>query len=372
MIDMAKKLPVLYHKGKNGAIHQWTVWSEGNTIYTEHGQVDGKMQIASKVAAAKNVGRANATTAEEQAIKEAVAMHKFKLDRKYSLTPDKAQEELLLPMLAHSYFKRKPSQIEWPMYVQPKYDGFRCMAEHNGEEVILYSRSGKIFDLPHISNELLRTMTPGSIVDGELYFHDTSFQTISSWIKREQPERQRIEYHLYDMPANGINESATFHERYNQLVDFFNNNLDLDERIKLCPTSEVNNEEELLEQHQKWAGELGFEGVMGRHHKGLYLFGYRSYDLLKVKDFDDDEFPIVGHTNGIGKFETCVIWICKMPDGKEFKAVPKGTFGEREEYLRTAEQYYGKLLTVTYQGFTDKGVPRFSVGKGFRPEEDLP
>lgn len=85
--DNRDELPPLYHQAKSGKIHVWRVWTEGDTIVTEHGQVDGEKLTARKRATPKNVGRSNETTAEEQARLEAKSMWQKKRDHKYHLTP---------------------------------------------------------------------------------------------------------------------------------------------------------------------------------------------------------------------------------------------------------------------------------------------
>ena len=109
IIDM--KLPTLYHLGKNKSLYSWNCWVEGPTIFSDTGQVNGQRITSSKEVTEKNVGRANATTLEQQAIKEAQAMHKHKLDRKYSLTPEAAKEEEIAPMLAQKYQERKNKNV---------------------------------------------------------------------------------------------------------------------------------------------------------------------------------------------------------------------------------------------------------------------
>ena len=89
----------LYHQTKNGTMHQWTIWTEGADIVTEYGQIDGKMQVARKTAIGKNIGKSNETTPEEQAVLEATAMHKNRLDRKYRRTIEEAEKEVFLPTL---------------------------------------------------------------------------------------------------------------------------------------------------------------------------------------------------------------------------------------------------------------------------------
>ena len=132
--------PMLYHKGKNGELRQWKIWTEGDEIVSEYGQVGGQMQIARKTAEPKNLGRSNETTPEEQAMLEAKAMWVYKLERKYSETPEGAQEQLPLPMLAHKFTGTKKKKFSYPGWVQPKLDGVRCGAQNIGGEICLTSR----------------------------------------------------------------------------------------------------------------------------------------------------------------------------------------------------------------------------------------
>ncbi|MGK3945827.1 hypothetical protein ABK046_46720, partial [Streptomyces caeruleatus] len=67
----------------------------------------------------------------------------------------------------------------------------------------------------------------------------------------------------------------------------------------------------------------------------LYQKNKRSYDLLKHKNWLDEEFIVIGYKAGKGKFENVPIFLLQC-DGGEFEAVPKGDQGLREDYLRNA------------------------------------
>src|ERR1700680_394124 len=150
-----KKFPILYHLGKNKALYSWEVWAEGNTVHSSTGQVDGKRVYSAFIVTPKNVGKINATDENEQAEKEAEAKWKFKIDRKYSSTPEEAQEEDIAPMLAQSFEKRKNKNVYYPADIQPKLDGCRALARWSGDKIILTSRGYKEWNyVPHIIQEL--------------------------------------------------------------------------------------------------------------------------------------------------------------------------------------------------------------------------
>ena len=168
------------------------------------------------------------------------------------------------------------------------------------------------------------------------------------------------------MPLINGDDSLPWEERRKHLEKFFKKSF---KHLRLVESHEANNEEDVLRLHDEFVAD-GYEGAIGRSHKGLYEFSYRSYDLLKVKSFSDEEFRIVGVTNGKGKFETCAILICETESGKTFQAVPKATQEQKEHMLKNAKQLIGTKATVAYFGLTDEGLPRFPVAK-IRPKEDL-
>lgn len=374
-ITLERPFPVLYHKGSKGDIRQWQVWSEGADIVTEHGQHGGKLQIARKTATAKNVGKANATTPEIQARIEAEAMYTHKLTRKYALSIVECEERMMLPMLAHS-FEKKKHKIRFPAYIQPKFDGVRCIARVIGEEggtpiVQLLTRAGKQWDIPHIALELAKIMPLDMVLDGEIYLHGKTFQEISKLVKKQRPESRDLEYHVYDVPVYDGDDSLPFWKRLLALIGVDKAITDAEiKHIVMCPTSSVLNEQDVYEIQSELL-ELGFEGAIVRSKEGIYKFGYRSSDLLKVKTFIDDEFEVVGFHAGKGKFETCVIWECVTKEGESFNCVPQGTAQHRQELLANGHKYVGQLLKVKFFEWTDDQIPRFPVGIGFRLPEDI-
>jgi len=367
------KLDTLYHKGSSEAIYSWRVWTEGADICTEYGQIDGKKQLARKTAEAKNTGRANATTPEQQAISEAKSMWTHRVERKYRKTLDEAKnDEVFLPMLAHEFEKRRGQKKEghtYPCDVQPKLNGVRCLAYWDGEELKLLSRGGKDYNIPHVVEALKPILPTNLVLDGELYVHGQSLQTITSWVKRLQDNTKHVTYNVYDCVLLD-DRDALWPARYNALHQFMTEHNKSD-AVKLVDTYEAKTEDEIRRIYGR-AIEEGYEGAIIRMHDGSeYRFAYRSNRLLKFKSFKDDEFLVVDFTNGVGRFKECVIWICETKDGKKFRVVPKGTTEMRKQWLKDAKERLGQLLTVQYFELTDDGIPQFPVGIAFRLPEDM-
>ncbi len=134
-----------------------------------------------------------------------------------------------------------------------------------------------------------------------------------------------------------------------------------DSPVKLTPTISVSSYEEAKTQHDKWV-EMGFEGGMLKNKNGIYMFQYNSNDIEKVKEFEDEEFEIVGGKEGVGTDTGCVIYRCKTDEGKEFDARPRGTVEDRQQMFLDLPNDIGKKLTVRFAEWSDDMIPQQPVG----------
>ena len=378
---LAQSLQPLYKMDSKGKIRVLTVSygsdERGSFYEQEHGLLDGKLQTSRTYVAGKNAGKANATTDEEQAEKEAESKRAKKRDRggySESIPEDKP----MMPMLALTHDKHG-HKIKYPAYIQPKLDGIRCFVHVDGESVTLKSRTGKEFtSLDHIADavrELVSVMgkSVGSfILDGELYNHQfkEDFQGLVSAIKRDKPSENThlVEFHCYDYVA----ESRDFEDRIQELYHM-DQWLSEVTTIQIVQTFCVENLDEVVEQNSLWL-EDGYEGSMIRNAKGGYQPNRRSPDLQKYKSFMDAEFEIVGAVENKGKMEGQCTFTCVTEDGTEFGCKPMGDESQREQYWTDfqAGKLTGKMLTVKFFEWTtsENPVPRFPVGVIVRDYED--
>lgn len=63
----------LFALNKDGSFQEWKVFVHEGTVSVFFGKMGGKIQIKETVCKPKNVGRANETTAEDQAVAEAIS-----------------------------------------------------------------------------------------------------------------------------------------------------------------------------------------------------------------------------------------------------------------------------------------------------------
>jgi len=358
------KPKTLYHCSKDGSIVQWTIWTEGAQIHTKHGQVNGAMTPSMTTAKGKNIGRSNETSPEEQAVKQAEAKYKKRLEGKYSLTQEAAKAPVFLPMLAHPFDKVKPEKITYPVDMQPKLNGVRCLASWDGDRIRLMSRGGKEYNIPHLKADIAGFLDKDRVLDGEIYLHGISFQAVTRLVKKYREGidgTDCLQLWVYDtFEKDHINISWV--KRRGQLTKL---------KIGQCKSvikvacQVVNTKVEVMIAQARYVQE-GYEGGIVRLRDGTYELGHRSRGLLKVKSFKDQEYLIVGYENGIGRFEDCVIWKCRTPEGKEFKVVPKGTLADKRFWYQEADSHVGEMLTVKYFELTEDGIPQFPVGLGLR------
>jgi DNA ligase-1 len=372
-------LSPLYKMDSKGKIRVLNVYhgsDERGWFYEqEHGLLGGKLQTSRTYVEGKNAGRANATTDEQQAEKEAESKWKQKRDRSgYSETIP--EDKPMMPMLAQSHDKHG-HKISYPAFIQPKLDGIRCFIHVDGDNVKLVSRTGKEFkSLGHIA-DAVRVLSDSIgehepfILDGELYNHDfkEDFQGLVSAIKRDSPSDSThlVQFHCYDYVAEG----KDFEDRIDELYHMDQWLEDVD-AIQIVPTFGVEDLDEVVEQNSLWL-EDGYEGSMIRNAKGGYQPNRRSPDLQKYKSFLDAEFKIVGAYENKGKMEGQCTFTCVTEDGTEFGVKPMGTEAQREQYWTDfqAGKLTGKMLTVKFFEWTtsENPVPRFPVGVCVRDYE---
>jgi len=362
-------LPLLYSRTGTGAINEWLCWVHDASVVVQWGQQGGAQQQSQFACTPKNVGRANETTAQQQAILEAIAKWKKQVKKKYFLTVAETEKINLKPMLAKEFKKRK-KPVPYPVSVQPKFDGVRCLAYLRGDEVVLQSRGGDPYPVKHIAEqvrELLHFLAQQGypqdlVLDGELYVHGLSLQNIISLAKRAQEDSVQLVYCIYDVTKLSSQEEPWSSRRV-MLAAL--GSMILPPSLSVTQTDQAYDEAAVRYYHDEFV-KLGYEGAIIRLDEGLYRFGYRSSELLKWKEFMEEEFLIVGWTTGKGKFAQVPIFTCTTKQGKEFEATPKGTEAERLAMLHKADALVGKKLTVRFLQWTDDGKPQHPVGVAIR------
>lgn len=360
MSDRFVKPTDLYGTDNRGQLRRWSIWQEfKNTIAIEHG-VDGmQMQYESEIV---NHGLAGRTQQEQIESRINSRINKkidsgYVRDKKAALSSKKTNAlGLEKPMLATRHDKIKNMAFD-KNYIQYKYDGHRCLIKRQGDNIIAYSRNGKVIDsIDHITGEMHNRILDGVILDGELYCHGVPLQTIGSWVKKKQENTLRLSFVCYDMILDRCYSDRHFllshipFERFNNSIQ--------------APTSLLCGEFDIYPILSK-ARELGYEGLIVRPVGHPYETGKRSKGLIKVKAWMDDEYKVIGMTAGV---DGQAILHMKH-NGKVFKATAPGTFREKIETFRNLEDYIGKKVNVQYANLTNDGVPFHPVATMWRDKD---
>jgi DNA ligase-1 len=360
----------------------WWMESDVDRYRTLHG-VQGGEVVASEwtYPEAKNVGRANATTTEEQTKVEVKATYKKKLAQgKYSETDDfaalaDAQDSYISPMLAE---KLDVDRIDEHFYIQPKFNGVRCIATKDG----LWSRKGKQFvNCPHIEEQLAEFFkdNPDAILDGELYNHDfkNDFNSLVSAIRKQKPTPEThklavdtVRYYLYDLPSSKDN----FGERFNQLEGYYIGYFNEKPAFELSPTFRSRDIKTAQGLHERNKAN-GFEGSIVRLDVP-YQFK-RTHALMKYKDFQDAEYEILDVEEGKGNWSGVAKKVkLRLPSGVTsaagndyFHAGVKGDKEYCKRLLDNKSDLIGKQGTIVFFELSPDSVPIFPIFQTVRDYE---
>lgn len=361
---------ITLYKNHGDHIGYWNAQAIDGTVYVRHAKkMDGKAVESQYAAEGKNIGRANETSPAEQAILEIHSKARLKLDKGYVRSLEEAQAPatntlgLLRPMLATPLEKVKPEKIDWDYaFVQPKLDGHRALFTDG----VLYSRQGKVLEIPHIVEAINESGLSDLHLDGELYLHGKSLQDLSRLIKKQTPESLQLEYHVYDIVGQD-----SFRERLLPLLQRAQKK-DFPSKLVAVPTFLIGNLSMVMLRHSMWRDE-GYEGTMLRHGKTPYRDGKRCQSLIKIKEFQDAEFRVVDVREGKpyikpDRIYHVPVWTCETEDGKPFEVTAHGTMESKDHQWRTRNHLLGKLLTVKFHYLSRDGIPQLPVALRWRED----
>lgn len=235
------------------------------------------------------------------------------------------------------------AKAEYPVGVQPKLDGVRCIATKEG----LWTRTGKpIVAASHIEHELAEFFVdhPRAVLDGELVHKAGCQSTVSALMRREQC--LELTFHVFDgaTTVSGLND--VFRDRFTEVAEA----LPISAHVRLVETHIAVCEADVRRLHNYWVAE-GFEGAVIRDPAAPYAQG-RTASVQKLKVHQDNEYLCVGVAAS-----GCLRFV--MNDGRAFEAQGGANFEDAP---------IGKTVTVRHNGFTDAGIPRHAVAHCLRAD----
>lgn len=413
-IEKFFELDPLYCLDKNNNIREFKAIANKHkdsifcSIQTMTARIDGKNVLRNSrlVKSGKNIGKKNETSIWEQTIKEATSLWEEKLNEgykskqmiidKFNLEVKNVKEASIeylfmlaniqynttkdwneLPMLANRY-KNQRKQIEQERLIlaQPKLNGVRCLAKVNKDgDVILMSRGGQYYTVEHIQKQLkilladvarkidalIKVSSIENVVfDGEIYKHNTPLQLISGAVRKEEQGLFKsdnwLEYHIYDVAIPVFKQIDRL-----KILTMISNSVDMNNypAIKTVYTTDIKTTHESIKHAHDKCIQSGYEGLMLRKIRGQYSFSFRSNDLIKVKEFNDADFIIIGCKVDTNKTVEDSFVFCLKNDINEstFYARPTGTAAMKSYWFNHRDSWEGKKATVRFQERSTDGLP---------------
>ena len=365
---MIKTHNTLFSRDVSGNIRVWFMESENSKYRTVSGIKDGELVTTEwTIAEPKNVGRKNATTASEQALKEVQSRYTKQLKTGYFEDMSSVDDmQFVEPMLAKSFNDYDVDFAENAWLLNIKYNGLRMIATRNG----LFTRKGEKFvSVPHIEEALkpFFQQYPDAVLDGEC-FNEQYRQSLNELVKLARKtknitqkdlkrSRELVRFYVYDGYGftSKLNESANYVKR----KAWIDANVVSYDYIESVPQWEITSEEQMMEIYNTIVAD-GHEGAILRLADMPYEHK-RSKNLLKVKPLDDAEFTITNIQEGTGNWSgKAKIISLRDADGKEFDATFKGTMEDAAAFLKVKNQWIGKEVTIQFNGYTGLGTPQFA------------
>lgn len=327
-----------------------------------------------------------------------------------------------LLQLAHKYNPLKHSIGGW--YASEKLDGMRAFWDGGITRGVLasqipfantqkdyrrlsppystglWSRYGKTIAAPDWWLDGL----PDFPLDGELYLGPGKFQALMSIVKQYNPadsDWKEVKFQVFDLPSyqsffqpgriKNPHWTLTIDSSIQVPVDHFGP-ISFNKVCRLIELEIVNlgtahwveqkklpmqteKALTLLDDYMDQVLNQGGEGLILRKPESVWE-PKRSYNLLKVKSYLDDEATVVGYIWGKGKLEGLMGALVCNWNGKQFElsgfteeervlyyldtgSRADGVPGERaSEHITCAHFPIGSKVTFRYRELTDKGIPK--------------
>lgn len=277
------------------------------------------------------------------------------------------------PMLAKLADQCSSDIWEKDWYVSRKLDGCRMLLYYKDGVIQTASRGGGNYNVAtkHIREdktliEIFR-QSPDLILDGELYRHgsDWPLQRISGLARLQEwkDDCAELEYWVYDY----VDTTTPFKDRW-KVLSALKEIIPETSPVKILDQKIMSGYMSIKKEHDKYVQE-GFEGLCARNPDKEYGVNKRSaLYLIKLKEYKDDEFEVIGFKSGLRDEDMC--FTLKTADGKSFAAKPMGDINTRKYYFEHWKEYVGKFATCTYFNMSSDGIPTQPVLKSFRPDDE--
>lgn len=272
--------------------------------------------------------------------------------------------------------------IEYPVRVEPKLDGLRCIIVKNDGNVTLFTRSGSIIEtLPQIKNAIEKSDWDNFVLDGEVMGSDWNESASVVMSYKTNKNDSNMFYHVFDAMAF---EDWRDQQSSLSLLDRISLAEELIEKTNcekiVCVFGETVLEEKDLLQFYANCMSKGYEGIMIKKLKANYAFK-RSDAVVKMKPVATYEGMIVGHYLGNRGSKREGMWggfEVVMTNGIVTRVGGGYTDKLKSEIGINPDVWLGKIVEIegqpdpmTLDGLTKDGKVRFPVFLRVRDPRDV-
>lgn len=380
-------------KSSTGKFRYAVVETNGYNILRSYGQVHGKDTKSPVITVSE--GKQKRTLDEQLELQYNSEIKKF-LDKGYIIIDSHPntytyeeldsfygntktdQKGVIKPQLAKQISKVTDKSIfdkQW--LISSKLDGTKALFYYKDGEVRTSSRGGSNYD---VSTEYIRNNPkilgifksyPNVILDGELFVRNVSLQEINSAVRQEQYPVDWLQYWIYDcyFPDDpDMNAEYRFGFLTTIAVEFkipIFHGSEEPEQVNILWHEYVTGLDKMMQKHDEFVNE-GFEGAVITDPLKPYQPGSKCNNLIKIKMYKSEDFEVIDYELGLRGSED-MVFVCKMKDGRTFKAMPCGSRGLKQEYIDNFEsKYKGHLAECTFFNYSDDGIPTQPKMRTFR------
>ena len=194
-----------------------------------------------------------------------------------------------------------------------KMDGIRCSAlvDNDGNIQFLSRQGHKILGLNEITNAIEKLGLKGYFIDGELIkintdniASDDNFRLTTKIVNSKTDDKRGLEFVVFDITPIEDYYNGKSNLSYEQRLELMNELIgDGNKFVRLVEKFGIKDNVEEVYQKLNEVVADGKEGLILNTLSGVYSFGKRPKDILKVKAFSDADVLVVDILEGEGRLE---------------------------------------------------------------------
>ena len=254
--------------------------------------------------------------------------------------------------------KKFEGELKELVNISLKLDGIRAsfVINHDGS-IVVYSRQGKkIEGLKQIQNAIGNMMLKGYMLDGELIRKNTenisseeNFKLTTGIVNSKDSNKENLEFVVFDIvPLEDYLKQEcklTYRQRLNLLISKIGIG---NEFVRMVPYYGSTNDPQVVYEKLEEVINKGQEGLMLNTFNGLYKFGKRSSDVLKVKGSYTCDLRCIAIEEGDGKFKGTLGKLVVDYKGFEVRVGSGLTDEDRNNIWNNPESAIGHIIEVKY------------------------